>query len=943
MIMLDKDQFACPTSSLSPFQERLWLLQQHNPALVLKRSAGWALAEGVEATRLFRAVQEVCVQHPDLSGRYRFAADGVLRQLSGDVGDCIRIQAITHRDDMFELMLNRQTAPWRGAEESPLEVVIALCPQQIYLGVLCHQILDERVSPQVVLDHIHASYQGVGATPLCTRVVPAPDMHRSVLSLPRLSRGLEPGAVLTSGPVPSPYGNCAVRSVMELDLGRVSHVVPPHQRGHIPPWLAARFALYIAAQAGINQLDLWLRHRQGDRLVPLTTGDSAETLVERLLNASAQDQSPGCAVPFIEVTLHERGDLRSFVAAPLPLQTAESTPDVALDITQEGPERVILTLTTGAALSPHAGALLLDRFVAGLGQCQVMEDCVLADPSSTMQQRTRPAGFGTPLQDPPSVAAATSGSAPVAADATAGYAPLILAEFQRALNAPDMSETDDFFDFGGHSLLATRIMGHLLKDHGIEVQFNDFFKNATAQSLAAMATMHQDAGKDDLASDPVGETAPAPMGLAQATLWNAYKAFEFGPLFNLPFVLEFQKDIDEEAFGAALRDVVIRHASLRSLYSETPEGTPVQTVVPVRQLSDYQYFWTSTETSARTLTEEAHYQFDLTRELPIRFKFIRDSRSGRQRLSFLVQHMAVDEWSINTLMADLRSAYAARVDGQAPRWAAPVPLFNDFARQQQAIGVDREHLAYWVEKLDGAQRNLNLFGVDNATAEASLRAGTIEITFAQPLTDGLYAQAKQAQSSLFSIAYTSVAVALHRLGGRSDITIGTSASGRSDPNFYDTVGYFTTMIAHRIKVQETETLGGLLAVITQDISDSMAYADVPVTTVQEALPTPVAGGLLFSAYVQIHAKNALNGTFVTGTGDTVRHRQVDPIRVDTLFDLWFEFTEDDIGDCTVLRLLLTYKADLYSAAQIAELGAQIEAVLALMATEDGLACALTDL
>ena len=43
------------------------------------------------------------------------------------------------------------------------------------------------------------------------------------------------------------------------------------------------------------------------------------------------------------------------------------------------------------------------------------------------------------------------------------------------------------FDFGGHSLLATRIIGNLLNKHGIEIQFNDFFKSPSAADLAQYA------------------------------------------------------------------------------------------------------------------------------------------------------------------------------------------------------------------------------------------------------------------------------------------------------------------------------------------------------------------------------------------------------------------------------------------------------------------------
>lgn len=70
---------------------------------------------------------------------------------------------------------------------------------------------------------------------------------------------------------------------------------------------------------------------------------------------------------------------------------------------------------------------------------------------------------------------------------------IILAEFRNTLAEPDMTADDDFFDFGGHSLLATRVIGNLQKNHGIKLNFNDFFKSPTAGALAKIARQQQPA------------------------------------------------------------------------------------------------------------------------------------------------------------------------------------------------------------------------------------------------------------------------------------------------------------------------------------------------------------------------------------------------------------------------------------------------------------------
>ncbi len=89
--------------------------------------------------------------------------------------------------------------------------------------------------------------------------------------------------------------------------------------------------------------------------------------------------------------------------------------------------------------------------------------------------------------------------------------------------------------FGGHSLLATRIIGNLLNKHGIEIQFNDFFKSPSAADLAQYAFVKS--AKTEKST--LQSVDKAPLTLAQDFLWQAYSAFDFSPIYNLPFAVEF--------------------------------------------------------------------------------------------------------------------------------------------------------------------------------------------------------------------------------------------------------------------------------------------------------------------------------------------------------------------------------------------------------------------
>lgn len=534
---------------------------------------------------------------------------------------------------------------------------------------------------------------------------------------------------------------------------------------------------------------------------------------------------------------------------------------------------------------------------------------------------------------------AAASAAPVASSAEgpgSAVAALILDEFRAALGEPGMTAADDFFDFGGHSLLATRIIGKLSATHGIDVQFNDFFSASSAAALAARARVRGQVATATTAM-PAQVLHQAPFAPAQASLGRAYAAFEFGTLFNLPFALEFLDQVDEPVFEQALRDLVERHASLRTTF-HFEDGEAFQRLVPVTELARYKWFWPSHDSQGATLASEATHRFDLAHELPLRVRFFHDPRRQRQTLSLLVHHMAIDEWSLNVMMGELAQAYLARAADKVPVWSAPAPSFHEYAVQAQAAGINPQHLAYWTDMLRDATRGLALPAAGPVSslpaATASTQARWFEIKPGQAITDNLYSFARQNGSSLFGVVYTAIALALHKVGGLQELVIGTSASGRTDPAYYDTVGYFTTMVAHRVQFDRQQAVGALVEHVSSLINDSMAYADVPMEQIQQALGMPAEDGLLFDVYIQIHANNALNGALATPEAGRIRYRQIDPDKNQSMFGIQFEIMENLIDGQRSLRLVVTYRTDRYSPGQMARVAGAIEQVMALFASGD---------
>ncbi|WXL25991.1 condensation domain-containing protein [Ectopseudomonas mendocina] len=879
---------------LSATEEQIWLLQEQHPERILRTLDAWRVRSASTLPRLIDGLRQLIDNLPELNARYRFSDEGeLIKSHSNNWLECLQWLDSSSPQDITEQLLIQQRAAWDAATQAPFKALLIRSEGQIYLALLAHRILGPHGTAALLANRLAAACAG-------NRVEKLPVEQASPLAQQHFTgplsalRRTEAATWALSGP----FSSVPCREQPELALRWQSRVQPGSSEPALPQFslLFARFAAQLSDQPDVTLL---IHHEGICCPVQVNANSTAQDLqlaVEQHSATGVSDQ-PVLHVHWLPAATHELDEL---LAEPLAVPTAEQRPELELSLQPWADGSLQLTLSTGQNLWGYTGHYLLGSFLtfAEAGGCNV---ATLAP--STAQH---PAANAQPAMD---------------------VTQIILDEFRATLLEPELKADDDFFDFGGHSMLATLIIGKLRSQHGIELNFNDFFKAPTAATLATRAQVSQPAANHTLSSSgPI----KAPFALAQASLGRAYEAFNFGTIFNLPFAVRFIDPVDESVFEQAFRDLIVRHASLRSTF-HFENGQAWQQQIALEQLSAYKWFWNSSESQGATLASEAAWQFDLSRELPMRVRFLRDPHTGQQVLSMLVHHMAIDEWSLNVMMKELAQAYRARANDQAPQWAAAAPSFHEFATRQQDSGINQQHLAFWVNHLRHATRGLTLHRMEEDNAPQSeavtTRAQWFEINLAPDVADALQSVARTQQSSLFSVLYSAIALSLQKMGDLADLAIGTSASGRTDPAFYETVGYFTTMVAHRVQFTAQQSVGQLIEQVTRTINDSMSYADVPMEHIQQALGMTPEDGLLFDVYVQIHANNALNGALHAADGSPIRYRHIDPEKSESMFGLQFEIMENQLDGQRQLRLVVTYRCDSYSEAQMEQLSRLLDKVI----------------
>ncbi|SHF01502.1 non-ribosomal peptide synthetase [Streptoalloteichus hindustanus] len=472
----------------------------------------------------------------------------------------------------------------------------------------------------------------------------------------------------------------------------------------------------------------------------------------------------------------------------------------------------------------------------------------------------------------------------------------LCALFAEILGVPGVTIDDSFTDLGGHSLSATRLVSRIRAVLGAELPVRAVFE---APTVAALVDRLGDRPlRPPLARRPRPDVVP--LSFAQRRLWFLHCLEGPSATYNVPLAMRLSGRLDRAALTAALRDVLDRHESLRTILSDDG-GNPRQVVladarpeVVVRRATE--------ATLARLVRDEGRRGFDLRAEIPIRAAlFELDDRppgsESEHVLLLTLHHIACDGWSLGPLWRDLATAYAARVVGVAPDWE-PLPVqYADFtAWQRDLLGVDGDHqdprgqasgqLAYWTDKLAGLPEEVTLPTDRPRPAVSSYRGGAAPVEIDPALHAGLLDLAQRTGTSLFMVLHAGLAALLTRMGAGTDLPIGTPIAGRTDDALEQLVGFFVNNLVLRTDTSGDPRFRDLLAKVRELDLAAYAHQDLPFERLVEALMPTRSLARHPLIQVMLAVQNAPAGEFrLPGLRARPERAHLGTCRLDLVFSL----------------------------------------------------------
>src|SRR2546423_6199797 len=336
--------------------------------------------------------------------------------------------------------------------------------------------------------------------------------------------------------------------------------------------------------------------------------------------------------------------------------------------------------------------------------------------------------------------------------------------------------------------------------------------------------------------------ATYPASFAQQRLWFLDQLEPGTPAYNLVRAFRITGALDASALTSAIRAVVRRHESLRTVF-EMVEGETRQVVlsdidiwVPIMDVTHLAL--TDRRAAAlRIASEEGKKPFDLTQGPLLRAILVRMDRD-QHLLVLTMHHIITDGWSISILFRELAKCYEAFVNREGIQLRELPLQYAEYAQwQRENIGGEllQKQVAYWKNKLKGAQTVLELPVDHSRPPFHNWRGATEELIFDSRILSDLKKLAQQERATLFMVSMAAFQALLWRYTGQDSILVGTPTAARGQVEIENLIGFFVNTMIIRADFTDNLTFRDLVRQIRNCSLEAYAHQDVPFEKLVEEL------------------------------------------------------------------------------------------------------------
>jgi len=369
----------------------------------------------------------------------------------------------------------------------------------------------------------------------------------------------------------------------------------------------------------------------------------------------------------------------------------------------------------------------------------------------------------------------------------------------------DIGAGDDFFEIGGDSLKAVTLIARINKAFNAGLSLTTFFRNSTIRALSdhlAGINGGTSLPAGDVSIPKAGEKDYYPLSFSQRRLYFLYKLDRISLAYNVPQTVILRGTIDRRRLSQAFRELIGRHASLRTSFHEI-DGQPVQRVnnhvsfeIEETGLKGETGVIDESGLKGRdieSLIKDFIRPFDLEAAPLLRAGLLQVN--GNEHLLMVdMHHIITDGVSQAILIKDFMSLYNGDTLPALPLQYTDYAEWQHGQEQRERLSVQRE---FWRQEFAEEAPSLDLPTDFQRPQTKSYTGENRSFSLGREETRQVKAVSEKAGATLFMTMLSIFNVLLYKLSNQKDITVGTGVSARNHADLEGIIGMFVNTLPLR--------------------------------------------------------------------------------------------------------------------------------------------------
>jgi amino acid adenylation domain-containing protein len=411
--------------------------------------------------------------------------------------------------------------------------------------------------------------------------------------------------------------------------------------------------------------------------------------------------------------------------------------------------------------------------------------------------------------------------------------------FERAVGSHEA-----FLELGGDSLTAAVIAARVHERFGVQLDLRVFASDITVSGLAALVERRRDAAPDDELPPLRRAGRTGPLSSAQERLWRPGAFDRSDPFWNVAVPFIVRGPLDVEALRASIEQIVRRHESLRTTFTER-DGRPVAVVRPPERFElTVEDLRGESDPRARAaeIADAAMLEpFDLERGPLLRTRLLQVD-AEEYHLVRLTHHLIHDALSWRIFFRELAVLYEAFREGSPSPLPDDPPLqYIDYAVwEQSCLAPDsrryRSEVTWWERRLESPLPGLELpFARPQPDPEAAASKGFATWGIPAAHSVALDELGRRAGATYYMTRLAAFAALLSLESGTEEFVIGTPVSTRTRAELQSMIGLFLNFAMLRLSFSGDPSFSDWVHHVRRAVIDTSARVSIPAERLRTEL------------------------------------------------------------------------------------------------------------